>query len=131
MRAWLPALIPVALVVSALDAFVPRGREACIREAAFEPRAAAIMMPFRTYDFKVRVRVERHADHRVLVLSWDGPQSGRSFRQLDGDESEVTHRFEFKGLPGGRYGFQARVVDNNGRISGLAELETVYAEEDK
>jgi hypothetical protein len=105
--------------------------EPCIESMEFEPKAAAAMFPLQRYEFKIRVRVARHADHRLLDLAYDGPVSGRSTRQLDGDEDAVTQRFQFRDLPGGRYVFTARVLDNKGKVVGGAELKTICPAEDE
>ena len=124
--------MPVILLVLAMAIaapFVPS--EPCLPVLEFEPKAAGVQFPGQLYEFKVRAAVSRHADHRALDLQWEGPVSGRSTRQLEGDEDAVTHRFQLRDLPGGRYVFTARVINNQGKVVGVAELKTICPESDE
>lgn len=54
-------------------------------------------VPFAGSDITVTCTVPRHPDNRKVAAVLVGYTS--SERQLDGEESPITHRFEFKKLP--------------------------------
>jgi hypothetical protein len=82
-------------------------------------------------DIRVEMRVARHADHRRLVLTWDGGAAGAgsSREQLEGDEAEVLHTRWLKSQAPGHYVFLATVLNARGRLVGRATAE-IRAPED-
>lgn len=64
---------------------------------------------------KVKVRVEPHADNRILCVGYVGTRDRESCEELQGDRAAITHWVDYKDLPGGRYTVYGRVVGVKGR----------------
>ena len=72
----------------------------------------------------VRVRLERNADNRMLVITADSEDFYRSSEvQLDGDESPATIELDFPEVPGGTYEVRAALIDNTGKECAASHAE--------
>jgi hypothetical protein len=72
----------------------------------------------------VRVRLERNADNRLLVITADSQDFyRRSDVQLDGDASPAAFDLDFPGLPGGTYEVRAALIDNTGKACAISNAQ--------
>lgn len=84
-----------------------------------EPVAIFISRPVAMFPngyFRVRFRLEPHADNRLLRLGYIGPENHLSDEVLHGAAAPITRWREFKDLPPGEYEAVAeliRVINGN------------------
>lgn len=105
---------------------------------AAEPRVALqvrpqVMLPMTRRDVDVQMRVPRHADNRLLVLTWDGGPSGQggaAYRDLEGDASPALFTDRLRELPAAPYVFVAAVYDSRGQLTGRAVADIRLVGED-
>lgn len=82
-------------------------------------------------DIRVEVRVPRHAENRILAISWtsDTGSLGSTMRGLDGEDAPVLHTLNLPGQPAANYVFLASVFDTHGKPRGRAEAHIHTPEE--
>lgn len=105
--------------------------EPCIVSITIDPPQARIQQPHSVNDYAVRVRVNRHPEHRLLVLSWDGGRAGAgsSRRALDGTYAEEVHTFKIRGQQASTWTYVAAVYDARGKRISRVTLDTLLAGE--
>jgi hypothetical protein len=125
-------LMAFVIVLGLLELGARLQAEPCIESIALTPAAARIQQPLNRYEYGVRVRVRQHPEHRLLVLEWDGGESGAgsSRRDLEGRDAAITWTFHVRDQLAGHYHYVATVYDDRGKPVGRAELETVLVGED-
>lgn len=99
----------------------------CMPVRAIEPEEPAVedtkfkvsfFVPQQIYSAPAQVlvivTVERHPDHRKLVIAWESSRGeGRSSDfQLDGDKAKRKFQYWAKGVKAGKVTFTATVIDN-------------------
>lgn len=66
------------------------------------------------------VKVERHAENHVLIVTLDGPHYRMRRVNIDGEDGPVTQEFRWEGIGPGEYIVTAEVYDSRGRIRAAA-----------
>jgi hypothetical protein len=79
-------------------------------------------------DIRVEMRVSQHADHRWLVLTWDGGNAGAgsSREQLAGENADVLHTRWLRAQAPSEYLFVSAVYNGRAIVVGrdTAEIHT-------
>jgi len=75
-------------------------------------------------DIRIEVRVARHADNRILAISWDsdgGGSKGETDRKIDGEDGPVLFNVTLPSQLPANYIFLATLIGSNGHPRGQAE----------
>jgi hypothetical protein len=93
-----------------------------------------VMLPMTRNEVRVEMRVPRHADNRLLVVTWDGGPTGKGgagYRELEGEASAALFTDWIKDLPAAPYVFVAALYDSRGKLAGRDVATILVAGEDR
>ncbi|HVL65737.1 MAG TPA: hypothetical protein VM364_00615 [Vicinamibacterales bacterium] len=86
----------------------------------------------RRGDVSVEARIPRHADHRLLAVSWlsENGKDGGYQVPLEGDQAPAVRTDWLRDMPPAHYVFTAAVIDSRGKVVGRDRAEILTIEGD-